>query len=275
MKATQHLIQLSDGNFIPQPGLGVWQADQEQASNAVYTALNSGYHHIDTASIYENEEGVGIGLKQSGISRDQVFITTKIWNDDQGFESATLALNASLKRLKLDYVDLLLIHWPAPKKDLYVETWKALIEAKKQGKVKSIGVSNFNEVQLQRLIDETGEKPVLNQIELHPFFQQKDLQAVHKQLGIMTQAWSPLGQGHALGDPIIQGIASKHHKSAAQIIIRWHLQNERIVIPKSITPERIKENIQVFDFNLDVEDLTALASLDQGQRFGPDPDIFP
>ncbi|WP_300357506.1 aldo/keto reductase [uncultured Pseudoalteromonas sp.] len=275
MSIQQSFITLSDGNVIPQLGLGVWQATQEQAANAVSEAIKSGYRHVDTASVYENEDGVGIGIKQSGIAREEVFVTTKVWNPEQGFDKATAALDASLERLQLSYVDLLLIHWPAPKMDLYVDTWKALIAAKKQGKVRSIGVSNFNQEHLVRLIDETGVKPALNQIELHPFLQQNTLQQVHKKLVIETQAWSPLGQGKALSHPTIIAIAEKHGKSAAQVIIRWHLQQGRIVIPKSVTPSRIQENFDVFDFSLDLNDLEGIALMDECHRFGPDPLLFP
>lgn len=275
MSIQQPLIPLSDGNSIPQVGLGVWQASQEQATNAVCVAIESGYRHIDTASIYKNEEGVGQGIKQAGVAREQLFVTTKIWNSDQGFDKATAALDASLERLQLSYVDLLLIHWPFPKMDLYLETWKALIAAQQQGKVRSIGVSNFNPEHLQRVIDETGVKPVLNQVELHPFWQQKALQQTHKTLGIEIEAWSPLGQGKALNHPTINEIAQKHGKSAAQVIIRWHVQQGRIVIPKSVTPSRIQENFNVFDFVLDANDLVDIAAMDNGGRLGPDPLEFP
>lgn len=275
MSTQQPLITLSDGNHIPQLGLGVWQATQEQAASAVCEAIKSGYRHIDTASVYENEEGVGRGIQQSGVAREELFITTKIWNPDQGFDKAAIALDASLKRLQLSYVDLLLIHWPAPKMDLYIDTWKAVIAAKEQGKVRSIGVSNFNLDHLHRLIDETGVKPVLNQIELHPFLQQNALQQAHKSLGIETQAWSPLGQGKALSHLPIVAIAEKHGKSAAQVIIRWHVQQGRIVIPKSVTPSRIQENFNVFDFALDANDIAAIGVMDEGQRLGPDPLTFP
>ncbi|WNW10016.1 aldo/keto reductase [Pseudomonas sp. DTU_2021_1001937_2_SI_NGA_ILE_001] len=271
MSKQQPIIELSDGNRIPQLGLGVWQASPEQAASAVRQALQAGYRHIDTAAIYENEEGVGQGLQEAGVPREQVFITTKVWNSEQGFDSATRALDASLARLKLDYVDLLLIHWPTPAKDRYVETWKALIQAREQGKVRSIGVSNFNPEHLQRLIDETGVTPVLNQIELHPSFQQRELRQAHERLNIRTESWSPLGQGKGLEHPQIKQIASKHGRSPAQVIIRWHLQLGLIAIPKSVTESRIQENFQVFDFQLDADDLAAIATLDAGERLGPNP----
>lgn len=193
MSNQQPMIQLLDGNKIPQLGLGVWRASQEQAKSSVSHALKSGYRHIDTAAVYENEEGVGAGIRESGINREEIFLTTKVWNTEQGFDSTTNAINASLSRLKVDYVDMLLIHWPAPNKDKFVDTWRALIQAKEQGKVRSIGVSNFTEKHIQRLIDETGVAPILNQVELHPFFQQAQLRQALSQLNVKTQAWSPLG----------------------------------------------------------------------------------
>lgn len=274
MVKPQLTIQLSDAQRIPQIGLGVWQASDEEARAAVRIALEEGYRHVDTASIYGNEKGVGEGLRDAGTPREQVFLTTKIWNDAHGFESATAALDASLERLNVDYVDLLLIHWPAPSQDNYVDTWRALIAAQRSGKTRSIGVSNFNTEHLQKLIDETGVAPVLNQIELHPFMQQEALRKAHESMGIATQSWSPLGQGSALSDPIILEIARKHGRTAAQVIIRWHMELGLIAIPKSITPSRIRENFNVFDFTLDTSDLAAIAALDCGKRLGPDPSTF-
>lgn len=274
MLKPQLTIQLSDAQRIPQIGLGVWQASDDEARGAVRVALEEGYRHVDTASIYGNEKGVGDGLRDAGTSREQVFLTTKIWNDAHGFESATAALDASLERLNVDYVDLLLIHWPAPSQDNYVDTWRALIAAQRSGKARSIGVSNFNPDHLQKLIDETGIAPVLNQIELHPFMQQEALRSAHESMGIATQSWSPLGQGSALLNPVILDIAQKHGRTAAQVIIRWHLELGLIAIPKSITPSRIRENFNVFDFSLDASDLAAIARLDSGKRLGPDPSTF-
>lgn len=267
----QPMIELSDGNLIPQLGLGVWQAGQEQARTAVSQALKIGYRHIDTASIYENEEGVGAGLRDSGVDRERVFVTTKIWNADQGFEASGKALDESLVRLKLDYVDLLLIHWPAPAKGIFVDTWKAMIEAKKKGKARSIGVSNFNPDHLQRLIEETGVAPVLNQIELHPYFQQADLRRSNAELGIRTESWSPLAQGKALDDPLVRDIAAKHGRTCSQVIIRWHLQLGLVVIPKSVTEARIRENYRVFDFELSADEQAEISALDRALRLGPDP----
>lgn len=274
MLKPQLTIQLSDAQRIPQVGLGVWQASDDEARAAVRVALEEGYRHVDTASIYGNEKGVGEGIRDAGTPREQVFLTTKIWNDAHGFEAARVALNESLERLKVDYVDLLLIHWPAPSQDNYVDTWRALIDAQRNGKARSIGVSNFNQEHLQRLIDETGVAPVLNQIELHPFMQQAELRQAHQHMGISTQSWSPLGQGSALTNPVILEIAQKHSRTAAQIIIRWHLELGLIAIPKSITPSRIRENFNVFDFALDDSDLVAIAALESAKRLGPDPSTF-
>lgn len=274
MHNSQSTVQLSDGRAIPQIGLGVWQASDAEARSAVKTALEEGYRHVDTASIYGNEKGVGEGIRASGVSRDQVFLTTKVWNDSHGFDAATQALDASLSRLKVDYVDMLLIHWPVPSQDGFVETWRALIEAQRIGKAKSIGVSNFNADHLQRLIFETGVAPVLNQVELHPFMQQQELRRIHREMQISTQAWSPLGQGSALTDPVVLDIARKYDRTAAQVIIRWHLELGNIAIPKSITPARIKENLHVFDFSLDARDISAIGTMNSGNRLGPDPSTF-
>ncbi|MCV4276069.1 aldo/keto reductase [Pseudomonas capsici] len=274
MRNSQSTVQLSDGRAIPQIGLGVWQASDAEARSAVKTALEEGYRHVDTASIYANEEGVGEGIRASGVSRDEVFLTTKVWNDAHGFDAATQALDASLSRLKVEYVDLLLIHWPVPSQDNFVETWRALIQAQRMGKAKSIGVSNFNADHLRKLIVETGVAPVLNQIELHPFMQQQELRRIHQEMQICTQAWSPLGQGSALTDPVVLDIARKYDRTAAQVIIRWHLELGNIAIPKSITPARIKENLHVFDFSLDAWDIAAIATMNSGNRLGPDPSTF-
>ncbi|MFU8927907.1 aldo/keto reductase [Acinetobacter puyangensis] len=267
-------VTLNDGQNIPKLGLGVWQATQEQASIAVREALQHGYQLIDTAAIYENEQGVGRGIQESGVKREDVFVTTKVWNDAHGGEATAIALEQSLERLKLDYVDLYLIHWPVPSTDKYVETWQNLISLKEKGLVRSIGVSNFHEAHLRRLLNETGVTPAINQIEIHPYFQQRPLRAVNQELNIRTQSWSPLAQNKAIEDEVIKTIALKHNKTTAQIIIRWHLQNDLILIPKTVTPTRIKENFDVFNFELDDEDLKRISLLDRGERLGPDPDLF-
>ena len=265
-------ITLHDGNIIPQLGLGVWQTPNDVAVSAVKTAIEAGYRHIDTAAIYGNEGGVGEGIRAVGIPRDKIFVTTKVWNADQGFDATLKAATTSLNRLGLDHVDLYLIHWPAPKKELYVETWRALIRLKEEGKARSIGVSNFAVEHLDRIIGETGVSPVLNQIELHPRFQQSALRKAHADRGIATQSWSPLGQGTLLADPAIAAIAAKHGRTPAQVIIRWHIDNDLIVIPKSVTPSRIVQNFDVFGFALDAEDQAAIAKLDSPDgRIGPNP----
>ena len=268
----QPRISFSNGHSIPQVGLGVWKTPNDGAVTAVRAALEAGYRHIDTAAVYENEEGVGRGIHASGVARDEIFLTTKVWNEDQGYDSTLRALDESLKRLGQDYIDLYLIHWPSPWRGRYVDTWRALIKAQEEGRIRSIGVSNFAAEHLDRIVDETGVPPVLNQIELHPRFQQKRLREVHAQRGINTQSWSPLGQGQLLSDPVIARIAEKHGRTPAQAIIRWHIDNGLIVIPKSVTPSRIVENFNVFDFALDAEDMAAIAGLDDPSgRIGSDP----
>ncbi|MVA24199.1 aldo/keto reductase [Agrobacterium vitis] len=268
----QSYISFSDSNSIPQVGLGVWQTPNSEAAPAVRSALSSGYRHIDTAAVYENEEGVGEGIRSSGIDRGDIFLTTKLWNNEQGFDNTLRAFDASLKRLGTDYVDLYLIHWPSPHRGLFVETWKAFIRLKEEGRARSIGVSNFYPEHLKKIIDETGVVPVINQIELHPDFQQKQAREFHQAHGIITQSWSPLGQGKLLDNPVIGKIAAKHGRTAAQIIIRWHIESGLVVIPKSVTPARIEENFKVFDFSLDPEDMTEIAVLDSSStRIGPDP----
>lgn len=268
----QPTVSLDDGRAIPQVGLGVWQTPDDGAAAAVSTAINAGYRHVDTAAVYENERGVGEGLRQSGVAREELFVTTKVWNADQGFDATLKAMDASLGRLGLDHVDLYLIHWPAPAKGLYVDTWRALVRLKEEGRAKSIGVSNFTAEHLDRLMAETGVTPVLNQIELHPRFQQRALRKAHAEQGIATESWSPLGQGKLLEDPVITKIAGKHGKTPAQVIIRWHIDNGLVVIPKSVTPSRIQANVDVFDFRLDEDDMAKIASLDAADgRMGPDP----
>lgn len=265
-------IDLNDGQSIPRIGLGVWRTPNDIAAKVVSTALQVGYRHIDTAAAYENEEGVGEGVRASGTPRDAVFVTTKVWNSDQGYDRALRAVEASLKRLRMEAVDLLLIHWPAPKRDLYLDTWRALVRIKEEGRAKSIGVSNFEVEQLDRIIAETGVTPALNQIETHPRFQQRRLREANLERGIRSESWSPLGQGTLLEDPVIGRIAEKHRRTPAQVVIRWHIDNGLIVIPKSVNPRRITENYDVFGFELDGEDLAAIERLDDPDgRVGPDP----
>jgi len=265
--ANQPSVTLNDGASMPQFGLGVWQTPQDETAEVVRTALAAGYRAVDTAAIYGNEAGVGEGLKGA----EGVYLTTKLWNDRQGFDTTLRAFEESEQRLGRR-IDLYLIHWPRPDLDRYVDTWKALIRLKQDGRVGSIGVSNFNPDHLDRIIGETGVVPAVNQIELHPRFQQKALRAAHAKHGIVTESWSPLGRGQLLDDPEIVRIAGKHGKTAAQVVIRWHLDNGLVVIPKSANAGRIAENIGVFDFRLDDEDLKAMAALDRPDgRTGPDP----
>ena len=237
-------------------------------------ALQTGYRHIDTAAAYENEAGVSQAIRAAGLDRGEVFITTKCFNDDHGYEQAKRALRASLDRLEMGFVDLDLIHWPVPAHDRYVETWRALIELREEGLARSIGVSNFQPAHLERLIEETGVVPAVNQVELHPRFQQAGLRRLHAELGIVTEAWSPLAQGEVLDDPTINEIASAHHRTPGQVVVRWHLQLGNVVIPKSVTPERIAENFDVFNFGLSSDEMDAIEALDAGDRTGPDPDTF-
>jgi 2,5-diketo-D-gluconate reductase A len=265
-------LPLNDGRSIPQLGLGVWRTPADATAQAVQAALAAGYRHIDTAAIYGNEGGVGEGLRASGVAREQVFITTKLWNAEQGFDSTLRAFDASMQLLGLDVLDLYLIHWPCPSRELYVDTWRAFIRLREEGRVRSIGVSNFEPEHLDRIVQETGIKPALNQIELHPRFQQHRLRGYHATRGIATQAWSPLGQGQLLEDAGIQAIARKHGKTAAQVVVRWHIEMGHVVIPKSVNAGRIAENAGVFDFALDAQDMAAIARLDQAEgRIGPNP----
>ncbi|MCA0984981.1 aldo/keto reductase [Halobacillus yeomjeoni] len=257
---------------MPQLGFGVWQVEEGEAVPAVTKAIETGYRSIDTAMIYGNEEQVGEAIRESEIKREELFITTKVWNSDQGFENTIQALETSLDKLGLDYVDLYLIHWPTPEFDEYVETYKALEQLQKDGKVKAIGVCNFDVDHLQRLLDECEVKPAVNQVECHPYLAQNELKDFCRQHGIYVEAWSPLMQGgEVLQNDTIQSIAKKHGKTPAQVVIRWHLQNDTIVIPKSVTPSRIEENFNVFDFELTHEDMDAINQLDREERKGPKP----
>ncbi|MFS7872640.1 MULTISPECIES: aldo/keto reductase [Streptomyces violaceusniger group] len=268
-------ITLNNGVRMPQLGFGVWQIPDDEAQIAVRNALDAGYRSIDTAAIYGNEEGTGKGLAASGIARDELFVTTKLQNSDQGYDSTLRAFDASLTRLGLEYVDLYLIHWPLPGVDKYVDTWKAFEKIYAEGRAKAIGLSNFHPAHIQRLLSETSVVPVIDQIELHPQLPQAELRAFNARHDIATEAWSPLGQGKGLlEDPKLAAIAEKHGKSPAQVVLRWHLDLGNVVIPKSVTPSRIKENIDVFDFQLDSEDLAAIDSLETGVRLGFDPETF-
>ncbi len=267
-------IPMNDNESIPQLGFGVFQIPPAETEQTVARALEAGYRHIDTAAAYGNEAEVGLALRAAGIDRGEVFVTTKCWNDDHGHGQAKDAFKASLDRLETDYVDLYLIHWPVPSKDLYVETWKAFIELKEEGLVRSIGVSNFQAAHLRRIIEETGVTPAVNQIELHPYFQQQGLRREHADRDIVTEAWAPIAQGGVADDPVIAEIGEEHGKTPAQVALRWHIQLGNVVFPKSVTPERIEENLQIFDFELSDEQMDRIEALDRGERNGPDPDTF-
>lgn len=267
-------VNLNDGTKMPQIGLGVWQAkDGEETRSAVHSAIAAGYRLIDTAMVYQNETSVGQAIKDSGVSRNDLFITTKLWNSDQGSTTVRPALEASLERLGLDYIDLYLIHWPTPARDLYVDTWKQMEQLKADGLVRSIGVSNFRIEDLERLRQETSTVPSVNQIELHPNFQQRELREYCAQHGIQVESWSPIGgsKGTLLTDETITKLGQSYGKTPAQIIIRWHLQHGLVVIPKSVRPERIQENLDIFDFELTAGDMAIIDTMDSGARSGPDP----
>ncbi|RKT88999.1 Aldo/keto reductase [Saccharopolyspora antimicrobica] len=267
-------VTLNNGIEIPQLGFGVFQVPDAETTAAVTAALEAGYRSIDTAAIYGNEAGVGRAIAESGIPRDELFITTKLWNDDQGYDATLAAFDRSLAELGLDHVDMYLIHWPTPARDRYLDTWKAIEKLVADGRVRAAGVSNFQPAHLRRLLGSSSLVPVVNQVELHPGLQQRELRVLHAEHGIATEAWSPLAQGAMLRESALTDIAERHGKSPAQVVIRWHLQLGNIVIPKSVTPSRIRQNIDVFDFALTEDEMTAIAGLDRGLRTGPDPDTL-
>ncbi len=261
-------VALNDGASMPQFGLGVFQTPPDATERIVRTAVGDGYRLVDTASMYRNEDGVGAALQ----GRADVFVTTKLGNSDHGFDETLRAFDESVRKLRRETLDLYLIHWPRPRVNRYVESWKALVRVQKEGRVRSIGVSNFNRDHLERIIAETGVTPAVNQIELHPRFQQGALREFHDGRGIRTESWSPLGRGGLLGEAAIVDIADKHRKTPAQVVIRWHLESGLIAIPKTVRDERLKENIGALDFRLDDEDMRRIEALDSpGGRIGPDP----
>lgn len=268
----QNTIQLNDSYNIPAVGYGVFLIPDNEVEQCVLNALEAGYRHLDTAKVYRNEEGVGRAVKASGIPRDEIFVTTKLWNTDQGYDTALAACQQSLDKLKLDYLNLYLVHWPAPARNKFVESWKALIELQERGLTRSIGVSNFTIEHLQRIIEETEVVPVINQIELHPYFQQTELRAYHTQQGIVTQSWGPLAQGSVPSDQLLHSLANKYNKTIAQIILRWHLDIGCNPLPKSSQIQRMRENLDVFDFSLTSEEIQQISKLDKKEgRIGPNP----
>lgn len=271
---TQPMMTLNDGRTMPQLGTGIWQIEDAKTPEVVSEALRVGYRLVDGAAAYKNEAGMGRGIRDSDVARDQIFVTSKLWNDAQGHDAALRAFDATMERSGLDYLDLYLIHWPLPAMDAYVDSWKALIRLRDEGRVRSIGVANFHEPHLRRLIDETGVAPALNQIELHPSLTQERMRAVNKQLGIVTQSWTPLGRGDSFDAPAIRDAAARTGRTVAQVILRWHIQHGLSVIPKSEKPERLAENFDVLDFTLTPEEMSAIDALDRGHRTGPDPDTF-
>ncbi|WP_404444852.1 aldo/keto reductase [Microbacterium marinum] len=267
-------LTLNDGHTIPQLGFGVFKVDPAETERAVSAALEAGYRHIDTAAVYGNEAGVGRAIAASGIPRDELFITTKLWNSEQGAATSRGAIETSLETLGLDYVNLYLIHWPRPDFDRYVETFQQLEQFKSEGLTRSIGVSNFHQPHLERILAETDTVPAVNQIELHPAFAQRALREFGEPRGILTEAWGPLGQGKydLFGEKAVADAAAAHGVTPAQVVIRWHLQQGIIVFPKSSTPARIAENFDVFGFELTADEVAAIDALDRGQRVGADPD---
>jgi 2,5-diketo-D-gluconate reductase A len=268
-------LDLNDSNRIPQLGFGVFQVPPADTAEVVTHALRTGYRSIDTAAMYENEAGVGQAIADGGLDREELFITTKLANDNHGHDQALRAFEHSLEQLGMEYVDLYLIHWPRPSEGKFVDTWKAFTELKQDGRARSIGVSNFRAQDIEAIVDATGVAPAVNQVELHPRFQQSELRRAHRDHGILTEAWSPLGQGSLIDDSSIAEIAARYERTPAQVILRWHVQLGNVVIPKSVTPERIEENFQLFDFELSDDDMQAITGLDSPDgRIGPDPSTF-
>lgn len=267
------VLKMNDGNTIPQLGFGVWKIADNDAKDAVSNALKIGYRHIDTAKAYDNESGVGKGIVASELPRNEIFITTKVWNTDQGYDQTLKAFDESSKRLGVKAIDLYLIHWPMPIRDQFMATWQALIRLRQENRVRSIGVCNFRIADLERLIKETGVAPAINQVELHPRFQQKELRIFHEKNNILTEAWAPLGRGEFLDHPVLQSIADSHGKTTAQVILRWHMELGTVAIPKSLSPARMAENFDIFDFKLTAADHDLIATLDDVEgRMGPNPD---
>ena len=269
------VIELNNGVRMPQLGYGVFQVPDDETATAVKAALEAGYRSIDTAAVYGNEKGVGQAITESGIARDELFVTTKLWNSAQGYDSTLKAFDESMTKLGLEQLDVYLIHWPTPARGKFLDTWKAFEKLYTDGRVRAIGVSNFQPAHLERLLDAAEIAPAVNQVELHPYLQQRELREFDAKQGIATEAWSPLAKGGSLlGDPVVAELAVKHSRTPAQIVLRWHLQLGNVVIPKSVTPSRIEENFDLFGFTLTEEEMESLTPLDRGERTGPDPDTF-
>ena len=269
------VVKLSNGVTMPQLGFGVFQIPDAETTRAVLSALDAGYRSIDTAAVYGNEAGVGKAIQESGIARDELFVTTKLWNSDQGYDSTLKAFHTSMAKLGLEQLDLYLIHWPVPRGDRYVDTWRALEKLHADGRVRAIGVSNFQPAHLRRILDTGSVVPAVNQVEVHPYLRQDEVREFGAKHGIVTEAWSPLAKGgRLLAEPVLKQLAAKYGKTPAQIVLRWHLQLGNVVIPKSATPSRIRENFDVFGFELSDDDIETMNELDRGERTGPDPDTF-
>jgi 2,5-diketo-D-gluconate reductase A len=266
-------LSLDDGAMIPQLGLGLYKVPAGDAEALCRTAIDLGYRHLDTAAFYANEAEVGRAVRTAPVPREELFVTSKVWKDDNGFDTTLRAFDASMARFGFETLDLFLIHWPVPSTDLYVDTWRALARLQEEGRVRSIGVANFHPHHIERLIAETGVAPVVNQVELHPWLPQAAVREFDAARGIRTEAWSPLARGRVLGTPLLDDLADKHGRTPAQVVLRWHVELGNIVIPKASSPERLRENLDVFDFALDDDDLAALATLETGERTGRDPDL--
>jgi 2,5-diketo-D-gluconate reductase A len=266
-------LSLDDGATVPQLGYGTYKVPSSDAARLCLEAIDVGYRRLDTAALYGNEEGVGRAVRDAPVPREELFVTSKVWKDDNGYDPTLHAFDRSMARLGLGVLDLYLIHWPVPSTDRYVDSWRALIRLQEEGRVRSIGVSNFHEHHIQRLIDETGVAPVVNQVELHPWLPQTGLREFDESRDIRTEAWSPLARGRVLGTPLLDDLADKHGRTPAQIVLRWHIELGNLVIPKASSPERIRENLDVFDFALDPDDVVAIATLESGERTGRDPDL--
>ena len=266
-------LSLDDGAMIPQLGLGLYKVPAGDAEALSRTAIDLGYRHLDTAAFYANEAEVGRAVRTAPVPREELFVTSKVWKDDNGFDTTLRAFDASMARFGLETLDLFLIHWPVPSTDRYVDTWRALVRLQEEGRVRSIGVANFHPHHIERLIAETGVAPVVNQVELHPWLPQAAVREFDAARGIRTEAWSPLARGRVLGTPLLDDLADKHGRTPAQVVLRWHVELGNIVIPKASSPERLRENLDVFDFALDDDDLAALATLETGERTGRDPDL--